>query len=120
MPPATAASESTTRICFDRGGVPSASSSFASWPTATIVPIVSKKSASRIEKTRTTTARTPILPTAPSSENCPSSDRSGTEKTESGSEGTFWCHPVGLSAPDAPTFAHASTASASTVVPTTA
>ena len=43
-PPAAAATESTSRISLVRGGMPSSSSRSPSWPTATIVPIVSKKS----------------------------------------------------------------------------
>ena len=50
-PPAAAAIESTIRIRWVFGGVPSSSSRPASAPIAVIVPIVSKKSASSSVKT---------------------------------------------------------------------
>ena len=97
-PPAMAPMESTTRICWVLGGLPSLSIRPASEPTATIVPIVSKKSASSSEKTRTTARITECL-NGPSTEKCPSREKSGVETTASGNAGTVERHPAGLPEP---------------------
>ena len=76
-PPAIAARESTSRILCVFGGLPASSSKSPSAPTATIVPIVSKKSASMTEKARTTTATTPIFANGPEIENSPRVEKSG-------------------------------------------
>ena len=80
---------------------------------ATIVPIVSKKSASMIENTSRTTATTPIFSTEPNSENWPSSEKSGAATRLSGSAGTSRLQPFGLSSlrPPIPTTASSTTAS---------
>ena len=82
MPPAIAPSESTRRIDFERGGLPSASSSSPSPPIATMVPIVSK-SASISENTSSTIVMTPMFSKDPSRSNWPSSEKSGRAKTPS-------------------------------------
>ena len=63
---------------------------------ATIVPMVSKKSASMRVKTSSTAATTPILLNDPSRLNCPSRPKSGMSTTVEGSAGTLRPQPVGL------------------------
>ncbi len=89
---------------------------------ATIVPMVSKKSASMSVKTSRQAATMPILLNDPSRLNCPSSPKSGTSMIRDGSVGTFSPHPEGLTTlPVAsvwlPTLKTASTMTASTVAP---
>src|SRR5665648_595870 len=114
-PPAAAATESTIRICLVRGGLPASSSRPASPPMATIVPMVSKKSASMIEKTSSTTATMPIFSIEPKSEKWPISEKSGILANDSGIFGTTRPHPVGLSADFSPMVAMASMMTARTV-----
>ncbi len=100
------------------GGAPSSSRSPASPPIATIVPIVSKKSASMIEKTSRTTATRPILPIDPNSEKCPSSEKSGALMIPpSGIAGSLSFHASGAlpSVGWEPSLATASMITASTV-----
>ncbi len=105
-----------------RGGLWFASSSLPSAPTATIVPMVSKKSASNNEKTSRSRPRStpgPAAPLkAPNRSTLPIRLRSGTAKPPS--TGTFCIQPVGLTtAPvaslEAPTWKTASTMIANTV-----
>ena len=104
------------------GGMPSSSSRPASAPIATIVPIVSKKSASISVKTSRTAATTPTLANEPNRLKWPSSPKSGTSTILSGSFGTFRPQPAGLTTcrwrrPAAPILAIASTMIARTVAP---
>ena len=90
---------------------------------ATIVPIVSKKSASSRVKTSSAAATNPILPNEPSRENWPSSPKSGISTIVLGQVGTLRPQPVGLTTlPVAsvwpPILAIASTMIARTVAPT--
>ena len=80
-PPATAATESTTRICWVFGGVPSSSSRPASAPIAVIVPMVSKKSASISVKTSSTADTTPTSWNDPPRLKWPTVEKSGVSKT---------------------------------------
>ena len=95
-PPAAAAIESTSRISLAFGGVPCSSSRPPSWPTATIVPMVSKKSVIKSVKMNISTTSQPARPDASSTLNWPSSDRSGRSTTVFGSSGTFSDQPFGL------------------------
>src|SRR5665647_763581 len=88
--------ESTMRIFWALGGLPSLSSRPASAPMATIVPIVSKKSASIRVNTSRIADTAPILPKEPSSEKWPSRPKSGTSTSVEGNLGTFSPQPVGL------------------------
>ena len=63
---------------------------------ATIVPIVSKKSASSRVKTSSTAATNPILLNEPNRLNWPSSPKSGIATTLLGQVGTLRPQPVGL------------------------
>ncbi len=78
------------------GGLPSSSSSFASVPIATTVPIVSKKSASRSEKTKSEAVMMPSFSKEPSRLNWPRMPRSGVLVIELGRAGTVSCHVSGL------------------------
>ena len=109
-PPAAAAIESTIRIRWVFGGVPSSSSRPASAPIAVIVPIVSKKSASISVKISSSAVTTPAFSNEPSRLNSPRVPKSGVSKTSSGQAGVVRPHAFG-----API---ASTTIASTVVAT--
>ena len=91
-----AATESTMRILSALGGLPSLSSRPASEPIATIVPMVSKKSASSRVKTSRNAATMPILENEPSRLNWPSRPKSGTSAMVSGMAGTLRPQPAGL------------------------
>ena len=96
-----------------RGGLPFLSSSFASPPMATIVPIVSKKSASITVNTSRTRATGPMCTKAPTMSNWPSSEKSGSAKTPSKVGGEL--KPPGLSSPRPPMCMVFSRITASTV-----
>ena len=83
-PPAAAATESTSRTRFMFGSLPSSSSNPASSPSATAVPIVSKKSDSITANTGTIAAQKPRVEKNPN-EKSPSRLKSGVAVTESGS-----------------------------------
>ena len=95
-PPAAAATESTMRMRCAFGGLPSLSSRPASAPMATMVPIVSKKSASISVKMSRQAETTPILLNEPSREKWPSRPKSGMSMSVEGSFGTLSRQPVGL------------------------
>src|SRR5918995_898673 len=120
-PPAAAATESTIRMRSVFGGLPSSSSRLPSAPTATIVPIVSKKSASSRVNTNSPAVRTPTASHEPSRLNWPSNPKSGESTIRLGSTGTFRPHPLGFASPSSPTDGpmsnSASTRMASTVAP---
>ncbi len=78
--------------------------------------MVSKKSESISEKTTSSAATTPTAWIPPSRLNRPSKEKSGVLSSRSGSRGTTRLQPRGLSAPEGPTRATASTTMASTVV----
>ena len=90
-PPAMAESESISRISRVLGGLPSLSNKFAPAPTATIVPIVSKKSASISEKIKRTTPTAVVwgLVKGPKKSIAPIVDRSGRETGDPCSCGTL-------------------------------
>ena len=117
-----AATESTTRIRWVLGGVPSSSLRPASAPIAVIVPIVSKKSARRRENTSSTAASTPVpgLAKAPNRSTWPKVSKDGSDTTPPPSAGTVSDQPEGFSADDAPMPPMASTSTATTVVTTIA
>ena len=78
------------------GGLPSSSSSSASVPMATTVPIVSKKSASSREKTNMTAVTMPSFSNEPSRLNWPRMPRSGVLVIDSGKAGTVSCQASGF------------------------
>jgi hypothetical protein len=82
-PPAAAASESTRRTRFMPGSFPSSSSRPASSPSATAVPIVSKKSDSMTANTDTIAVQNPSAEKK-SNEKFPRRLKSGVPVTESG------------------------------------
>ena len=81
MPPAVAASESTSSTRLSRGSFPSRSSQPASPPIPITVPIVSKKSESMMEKMVTAAATTPTRQNTSTFRPAPSVDRSGSAQT---------------------------------------
>jgi hypothetical protein len=117
-PPAIAATESTTRMRLVPIGSPFASSSLASEPTATIVPIVSKKSASTSENTSSATVRKPSSRTPPVSEKCPRIEKSGVSTSFDGHVGTSSDQPRGLVLDCAPIENAACRSPATTVIAT--
>ena len=101
-PPAAAASESTNRIRSAPGTLPSRSTKPASCPIAVIVPMVSKKSASRRLNTIRSADTAEILLNEPNRLKCPSNPKSGVAATESGIAGTLRPQPFGFTLPVAP------------------
>src|SRR6266545_1240507 len=117
-PPAAAAIESTSRISRVRGGLPFLSIRPPSWPTATMVPMVSKKSVNISVKTNSSAVTMPTSCHEPSRSKWPSSPKSGAPTTLSGSTGTFSPQPLGCLPPiDGPACTIASTMIARIVVP---
>src|SRR4051812_8044520 len=120
-PPAAAATESTMRMRWLFGGVASSSSRSPSAPMATIVPIVSRKSASRSVKPSRMAVTAPTAENDPSRLKSPSSPKSGRSTIWLGSLGTFRPQPVGFGfcpgTTDGPTLARASRTIASTGAP---
>ncbi len=98
-PPAAAAIESTIRIFCAPAGVPSASLRPASAPIAVIVPIVSKKSASRSVKTSSAAVTTPARSNPLNRLKSPSSEKSGLAKILSGQSGTLRFQPLEVALP---------------------
>ena len=95
-PPATAANESTRRICSVFGIYPFESMSPASVAIAVTVPTVSKKSDSRRVKTRSIPAMIDTLLNEPSRLKCPRSPKLGLSTILDGTVGTFSPQPLGL------------------------
>ncbi|CAB4694158.1 unannotated protein [freshwater metagenome] len=95
-PPAAAAMESTNKILFALGTFPSRSTKPASWPMAVIVPIVSKKSASKSVKTSKMADTAVILLNEPKRLKCPSKPKSGVAITSLGNAGTLSPQPFGF------------------------
>ena len=116
-PPAIAATESTMRIRWAFGGMPSSSFSPASAPIAVMVPMVSKKSASRRVKASRSAASTPTEENAPNRSNCPRVPKSGTSTTPL-SSGTLSDQLPGPSSATEPRSRTACSTKASTAVAT--
>ena len=96
-PPAMAATESTTRICWVFGGVPSSSRRPASAPIAVIVPMVSKKSASISVKISSTADTTPTALEGAERLNVDQGGEvRGVERPCPATSGTVRLQPVGL------------------------
>ena len=95
-PPATAASESTSRIASKCGTEPSSSRISPSLARPKTVPIVSKKSLSMSEKTASDAATTPIAEKPPNRLTWPIEPKSGDATRLSGSFGTLRLQPFGF------------------------
>ncbi len=99
-PPAAAATESTTRMRWVFGGLPSSSSRSASAPTATIVPMVSKKSASSRVKTKQRGGEdADLAPAAEQAELAQQPEVRGVDQAVRAVVGTFRPQPFGLTCP---------------------
>ena len=94
-PPTAAAMESTSKIRSECGGMPFSSSRSPSAPIATMVPMVSKKSASSSEKMISTAAIGPSLENAPKKSIWPRVAKSGRRMGEPVRFGALSPHPVG-------------------------